>query len=141
MSLTLVKQGTTDEFSFGGSGSDPVSLTAALNDTGGTLDTNVVTTELLATTHEYTDITLDIPSEDTSIDFKFSLDNVNWHDDLDSSPSGDLAAGTIPEPDATGGDVRQTVYIKAVVDNDGTVSANTYEDAQVSLAFTENQTP
>jgi hypothetical protein len=141
MSLTLVKQGTTDEFSFDGSGSDPVSLAATLNDTGGTLDSNVVTAELLATTHAYTDITLDISSEDAGIDFKLSLDGVNYHDDLDSSPSGDLAAGTIPEPDASGGDVRQTVYIKAVIDNDGTVSANTYEDAQVSLAFTENQTP
>jgi hypothetical protein len=141
MSLILVKQGTTDEFSFDDSGSDPVSLAATLTDEGTTVDTNVVIAELLATTYAYTDITVDIPSEDTGIDFKFSLDDVNWYDNLNSSPSGNLPAGTIPEPDATGGDVRQTVYIKAVVDNDGTVPTDLYEDAQVQLSFTENQTP
>jgi|AVFP01.1.fsa_nt_gi hypothetical protein len=143
MSIRLVRPGTTDEFSFGGDGSDPLTLAAQLDDSGTppTIDSNIYSAELLATQYSYTDIEIDVGDEDTGIDIQYSLDNINWHDDIDSSPAGDLARGTIPEPDASGGDIRIPVYIKASVNNDGSVATDLYEDATIDVTATEHQTP
>jgi len=138
MALQLVKNGTSDDFSFGGAGDDPISKSVNLDDTGGTINTNTVTAQLRATTWDYTNISMSIQSEESGLDYKLSLDNTNWHDSLASGNGGD-AAGQIANIDATGGTQTKTVYIRAVVNNNGTVTAGQKTAAKVRLNFTENQ--
>ena len=140
MSLQLVKHDTTDEYSYGGAGDDPVPNTVTLDDSSSpaTEDTNVLELDIRATTYEYTGIALSIVNEDTGVDYKLSLDNINWFDTL-SSGSGGLDIGEIPDMDATEGVVVQNVYIKSVVDNDGSVTAGTKTTPKLRLESTEIQ--
>jgi len=144
MALELVKNGTSDEYSYGGAGTDPVTNSTTLDDTGSpaTEDSNTVTAQLRATTYEYTGISITPADEYTGIVKKLSLDNSNWFDAL-TSGTGGAAAGEIADMDATGGTQTTTVYIKDVVDNDGSVDSTAvhgaYDAATFDLEFTENQ--
>jgi hypothetical protein len=145
MALELVKNGTSDEYSFGGTGLDPVTwASVTLDDTGtpATIDSTVLTTQLRATTYEYTGIAITPATEYTGIAVKLSLDNTNWFDAL-TSGAGGLDLGQIPDQDATGGTVTQTVYTKLTVTNDGTVDSTAvhgaYDAATLDLDYTENQ--
>jgi len=131
MGLQLVKKGTTDEFSFDGSGSDPVDVgTVNLDDTGTppTVDSSIVNVEILATTFDYTGLGMSIVTEEAGVDYQLSLDGVVFTDTI--SPI---------DMDATGADVRQDVWIMTVVDNDGSVAAGDHTGADVRLVATENQ--
>jgi hypothetical protein len=138
MALQLVKNSTTDEYSFGGANDDPVSLSVNLDDTGGTEDSSTVTAQIRATTYLYTGIAMSIQSEESGIDYKLSLNNTNFFDSLTSGSGGD-AAGEIADIDATSGAQTKTVYIKSVVNNNGTVTAGNKTGAKVRLTGTENQ--
>lgn len=140
MAITLVKTGTTDEYSIG-TGLDPIATTVTLDDTStpATEDSDVEVAQIRCTTFEYQDIAISIQTEtDTGVDYKLSLDNTNWFDALTSGAGGD-AAGEIDDIDATGGPEVKTVYIKAVVDNDGTTTAGVNDNAKVRLTATEIQ--
>ena len=140
MALQLVKNSTTDEFSFGGAGDDPISKSVNLDDSGSpaTIDTNTITAQIRATTYLYSNISMSVISEDAGIDYKLSLNNTNFFDSLASGNGGD-AAGEIPNIDATSETQTKTVYIKAVVDNDGSVSAGDKTTPKIRLSRTENQ--
>ena len=111
-----------------GDGSNPISASVTLDGTGGTVDTNVVTTYLVATTFNYTGITVQPVTEETGINWQVSLDGgTTWAESV--SPA---------DMDATAGDQTVAVSIKAVVANDGTVSTGTYVAADVQITATEN---
>ena len=138
MALQLVKNSTTDEYSFDGAGDDPISKTVNLDDTGGTEDSSIVTAQIRATTYSYTGISMSIQSEESGIDYKLSLNNTNFFDSLTSGNGGD-AVGEIADIDATAEVQTKTVYVKAVVANDGSVTAGDKTAAKVRLTGTENQ--
>lgn len=140
MALILVKNGTSDEYSYNDAGTDPLSFTVTLDDDGtpATIDSNVITAQIKATTYSYTGISVSVISEDTGIDYKLSLDNTNWFDSLTSGTGGD-SAGQINTMNAVSATVNKTIYIKAIINNNGTVSAGTKTIPNIRLAFTENQ--
>ncbi len=128
MSLKLAKNNApTYDYYSEGDGTDPVSVSVTLDNSGGTSDTDVVTAYLIATTYNYTGITVQPVSEETGVDWKVSLDNSNWYDSVNPT-----------DMDATGGDQNTTIYLKAVVNNDGTVSTGNYTAADVQITATEN---
>jgi hypothetical protein len=140
MAFQLVKTGTTDAISTG-DGTDPWSISGVtLNQSGtpATIDSSPVQAELLAQTYLYSGISMQLISEAAGIDYKLSLDNTNWFDALTSGAGGD-AAGEIADMDATGSDVRKTVYMKVVVANDGSVTAGTKTAPDIRITRTENQ--
>jgi len=132
MSLILVKKSTSDEFSLG-DGTDPINLgTTNLDDTSTppTVDSTVINFEILASTYSYTGLGLSIISEEAGIDYKLSIT---------SAVAGFADSVTPIDMDATGGDVRQDVWVKAVVSNDGTVAAGAHATPDIRLVATENQ--
>ena len=134
MAITLVKKGTTDEFSFDGSGSDRINFgNVTLDDTGTPpeIESTPLNVEILATTYLYDNVDLTIQSEQAGVDMKLSLDNSTWFDALTSVQIGDI--------DATGSDQRVDIYVKAEVANDGTVSAGSITAPDIRLTATENQ--
>jgi len=131
MGLQLVKKGTTDEFSFDGSGSDPVDVgTVNLDDTGTPpdVDSSIVNAEILATVYDYTGLGMSLITETTGVDYQLSLDGSAFSESI--SPV-DMAG--------SGGDVRQDVWIKTIIDNDGSVAAGSNVTADIRLVSTQNQ--
>ena len=53
--------------------------------------------------------------------------------------TGGDSAGQIPNMDATGSTVTDLVYIRATINNNGTVTAGTKTTPNIRLSFTENQ--
>jgi len=128
MSLKLAKNNTSPyDYYSEGDGSDPVTVSVTLDNSGGTSDTNVVTAYLVATDYNYTGITVTTQNEETGIDWKLSLDNSTWADSINPA-----------DMDATSGDQTTPVYLKAVVNNDGTVATGNYTQADVKITATEN---
>jgi hypothetical protein len=141
MSLALVKNGTSDEYSYGVDTSDPVTIAdVTLDDTGSpaTVSSTVLTTQLRATTWQYTGIAIAVNGEETGEDWKLSLDNTNWFDELTSGTGGD-SAGQIADIDARSATQTKTVYFKKVVANDGSVSSGQKTTPVVELSYTELQ--
>jgi hypothetical protein len=137
MAITLVKKGTTDEFSFGDN-SDPITFQNVNIDNSGdppTIESPILNVELLSTENIYHPV-LSIISEETGIDYKLSLDNSNWFDALSYGTGGD-AAGEINEIDASGDDVRKDIYIKIIIANNGSVSTGNKTAAKVNLIENE----
>jgi len=128
MSLKLSKTNTSPyDYYSEGDGSDPVTVSVTLDGSGGTVDSDVVTAYLVATQYNYTGINVTAVNEETGIDWKFSLDNSTWADSI--APA---------DMNATGGDQTTTVYIKAVVTNDGSVATGNYVQADIKITATEN---
>ena len=128
MSLKLSSTNTSPYSYYSeGDGSNPVQASVTLDNSGGTKDTDVVTAYLVATTNSYTGITVQPVTEETGIDWQMSLDNSTWAKSV--TPS---------DMDATGGDQVKTVYLKAVVANDGTVDIGNYVGADVQITATGN---
>lgn len=140
MSLQLVKNSTTDEYSYGGAGDDPVPNTVTLDDssTPATEETNILNLEIRATDYLYEAIALSIENEEAGINYELSLDNTNWFDAL-TSGAGGLDIGEIPDMDATTINKTQDVYVKAIVANDGSVTAGTKTTPKLRLIGTEIQ--
>lgn len=128
MSLKIAKNNAPAyDYISEGDGSDPATISATLNNQGGTLDSNVLTYYLVATTFNYTGISVQPITENAGIDWKVSLNNVNWFDSV--SPAN---------MDARVTDQVTTIYLKAVVNNNGTVATGNYTSADVRVASTEN---
>lgn len=133
MALALVKNGTTDEFSVG-DGSDPITLAdVQLDETGGTVDSAVLNIEIRADTYLYENIGLSVQNEESGIDWKFSLDQSNWHDSLVGGAADDAVAGEIGPMDATGAPVTKDIYLKAVVTNTSAVAAGAHITPDIRL--------
>ena len=127
MSLQLSSTNTSPYSYYStGDGSNPISETITVDNSGGTLDTPVDTVYLVATTYSYTGITVQPVSEETGIDWMVSLDNSTWAESV-----------TPADMDASGGDQVTTIYLKAVVNNDGTVATGTYTAADIQITATE----
>lgn len=140
MALILVKNGTSDEYSYNDAGTNPLSFTVTLDDDGtpATILSNTVTAQIKATTYSYTGISVSVINEDPGIDYKLSLNIINWFDSLTSGTSGD-SAGQINTMNAVSAPVYKTIYVRALTNNNGTVSAGTKTTPNIRLAFTENQ--
>lgn len=111
-----------------GDGSDPASVSGVLDGQGGTVDSAVLTLYLIATTFRYTNISLAVDAnEDAGIDWKISLDNVNFFDSV-----------TPNDMDALGGDQVLPIYLKAVVNNDGSVPTGVFTNPDINLTYREN---
>jgi hypothetical protein len=132
MSMILVKKGTSDEFSIG-DGSDPIDVGAVnLDDTNSptTEESTVLNFEILASTYNYTALGMSILNEDTGINYELSIT---------SAVAGFSDTVTPIDMDATGGDVRQDIWVKTIVDNDGSVAAGAKAVPDIQLTGTENQ--
>lgn len=131
MSLKLAKNNTPSyDYYSEGDGSDPVSISATLNNTGGTVNTATITAYLIATTYNYTGISMSVLNEQTGIDWKLSVDNATWLDALTSTQ--------LPAMNATTADQVKTIYIRGVINNNGTVATGTYTAPDIQVAYTEN---
>jgi hypothetical protein len=127
MALKLVKVGTTDEFSFGDE-SDPIINSVILDGSGGTEISNELQIDLYADSGSYEDISLEIVSPDAGIVYQGSLTGVDF-DDINSL--------IIPTVDAVSTPQRIPLYLRVVVDNDGTVSAGSYTNPDLKLIATQ----
>ena len=130
MSLGLAKNNTPvyDYYSTS-DGSDPVSASALLTNAGGTVNSATVTAYLIATTFRYTGITVGLSGEQAGIDWKLSLDNSTWADSVNPSDMNALVS-----------DVAIPIYIRAVVNNNGTVNTGLYSAPNITWSSTEEPT-
>lgn len=127
MSLGLAKNSTPAyDYYSSSDGSDPLSSSVTLTNAGGTTNGGTVTAYLIATTYRYTGITLTVSGEQAGIDWKLSLDNSTW---LDSVNPDDMNALT--------DDVAIPIYIRAVVNNNGTVNTGLYSAPNITFTSTE----
>ena len=130
MALILVEKGTATEYSIG-TGITPLDVgTVNLDDSGTptTEESTPLNFEILASTFNYTSLGLTLVNEETGINYELSLDNISY---LDTVVPIDM--------DATGADVRQDIWLKAIVDNDGSVAAGDHAVPDVRLTGIENQ--
>lgn len=127
MSLALSKTNTpTYDYYSTGDGTDPVSTSALLTNVGGTINSGTVTAYLVATEFRYTSITVGVTGEDTGIDWKLSLNNVDWANSVTPADMNALSADAVT-----------TVYIRFVATNDGTVPTGLYDAPDITIAATE----
>lgn len=106
---------------------NPGVSSVTLDNVGGTKDGSTATLYLVATTFRYTGISVSVDNEQTGVDWKLSLNNSTWLDTLAPSDMNALSA-----------DVVIPVYVKPVVNNNGTVSTGKYTTPDLSVAYTEN---
>lgn len=128
MALKLVKAGTTDEFSFGDE-SDPIINSVTLDGSGGTEVSNELQIDLYADSGFYIDpISLEVVSPDAGIVYQCSLNGVDFYD---------INPFILPVVDAVSTPQRIPLYLRVVVDNDGTVSAGSYTNPDLKLIATQ----
>lgn len=128
MSLKLSKNNTpTYQYYSTGDGSDPVSISTTLDNSGGTITSSTVTAYLVATTFKYTGISVTVINEQSGIDWKLSLNNSTW---LDTVTPADL--------NALSADATSALYIRGVVNNNGTVNTGIYTTPDIQITSTEN---
>lgn len=128
MSLKLSKNNApTYQYYSTGDGSDPVTVSATLDNAGGTVNSSTVTAYLVATTYKYTGISMTVINEQAGIDWKLSLNNSTW---LDTITPADL--------NALSADVNCPIYIRGVVNNNGTVTTGIYTTPDIQISSTEN---
>jgi hypothetical protein len=128
MALKLVKVGTTDEFSFGDE-SDPIINSVTLDGSGGTKVSNELQIDLYADSGFYIDpISLEVVSPDAGIVYQCSLNGVDFYD---------INPFILPIVDAVSTPQRIPLYLRVVVDNDGTVSAGSYTNPDLKLIATQ----
>lgn len=127
--LQVVKYGTTDEFGTEFDfPADPIPNQITVDYSGGSLYSNIVHAELRASLPKiYTNIQLQVISQEAGRVYEASLDGVDY--DL-------LSTGiSFPDMDSTGGELRQDVYFRISVDNDGTVTPGIYDTPKIRLTF------
>lgn len=113
-----------------GDGSDPISVSGTVSGSGGTIDSSVVTAYLVATTFRYSGIILSAVNEQTGIDWQLSLNNSTW---ANSITPADINAISL--------DVVTTIYLKAVLTNDGSgnqPATGIYTNPDIRIQATEN---
>lgn len=126
MSLKLSKTNTPAyDYYSEGDGTDPVAAAITLDGTGGTVTSSVITAYLIATLLSYTSITVEPINEETGINWQVSLDNSTWAESV-----------TPPNLDATSADQVDTIYLRAVALNDGSVTPGAKIACNVRVAAT-----
>jgi len=128
MSLLISKTNTSPyDYVSQGDESNPISVSVTLDNAGGTITSSAVTAYLVATQYNYTGITAQPINEQTGINWQVSLDNATWAESV-----------TPADMDGRTTDALTTVYLRAVVANDGTVATGNYIQADVQVNATEN---
>ena len=128
MSLKMSSTNTSPYSYFSeGDESAPLSASATLDNSGGTTDSNVITSYLVGTSYNYTGITVTFQNEETGINWQLSLDGTNWAESITPTDMNALASDQVT-----------TVYAKFVANNDGTVSTGEYTIADIKITATEN---
>ena len=127
MSLGLSKNNSPayDYYSTGG-GTDPLISAVTVTNAGGTINSATVTAYIVATTNNYTSITMTTVNEVAGIDWKLSLNNIDWSDSI--TPSN---------MNATVADVVTPVYIRYVASNDGSVATGIYNAPDITISALE----
>jgi len=110
-----------------GDGTDPLGVSVLLDGTGGVIESSIVNLYLVATQFRYTGIVVSIINDTTDIDWKISLDNSNWYDQV-----------TPPDMNALSADVVTSIYFKCVVNNDGTVGSQTFTAPKIRIEAVES---
>ncbi len=105
----------------------PITTQVILDNTGGIKGSEVVSAFLVATTFNYTTITISPVSEQTGINWRVSLDNSIWYESV-----------TPPDMDALSEDKNVSIYFAAVVANDGTVITGNYIQCKIRITAVEN---
>lgn len=108
-----------------GDGSNPAASSATVNGTGGTSIGTVLILYLIATTYNYTGLSVTPVNETAGINWQVSLNGSAW---AESVNPGDM--------DARAGDQVTTLYLRPVVDNDGSVGVGTYTACDIEVAAT-----
>ena len=128
MSLKLAQDSTTPYNYFSqGDGSNPLSITITLDGSGGYKDSSTVEAYLVATEFKYTEIEVTVINDDSSRDWKISLDGVDFYDTVNP-----------PDMDARSEDQVTTLYFRARVLNDGSLSAQEFTTPDVKITATES---
>jgi len=128
MSLKLAQDSTTPYNYFSqGDGSNPLSITITLDGGGGYKDSSTVEAYLVATEFKYTGIEVTVINDDSSRDWKISLDGVDFYDTVNP-----------PDMDARSEDQVTTLYFRAHVLNDGSLSAQEFTAPDVKITATES---
>lgn len=108
-------------------GLNPVTADVTLDNSGGIKGSTVVAAFIVATTFNYTNITISPVTEQAGINWRVSLDNITWFESV--TPS---------DMDATITDQAVPIYFAAVVNNDGTIITGNYIQCKVRITATEN---
>jgi len=106
---------------------DPITLEVTLDNSGGITSSTDLTAYLVATTFNYTSITVTPITEDTGINWKVSEDLLSWNDSIN-----------LDDMDAVTDDVLAPIYFKVDVNNTGTVVTGDYVSCKVRISATEN---
>lgn len=130
MSLKL-SSNDTPPYSYFSSGTEatPITVSVTLDNTGGTVTSSEVTIYAVATTYNYTSITMTCVNEvDTGIDWEISL----------TSGSGFANSIAPGDMDASSADVTTPIYVRATFVNDGSLATGDYTAANINLSGTES---
>jgi len=128
MSLKLSKNNTVPyNYYSENTNLNPITTQVTLTNTGGVRPSDIIIAFLVATTFNYTGITITPISEEVGINWRVSLDNIIWSESV--SPS---------DMDALLSDVNIPIYIGAVVNNDGTVITGNYIQCKIRITAVEN---
>lgn len=128
MSLKLAQDSTTPYNYFSqGDGSNPLSITITLDGSGGYKDSSTVEAYLVATEFKYAGIEVTVINDDSSRDWKISLDGVDFYDTVNPS-----------DMDARTEDQITTLYFRTRVLNDGSLSAQEFTTPDVKITATES---
>lgn len=106
---------------------DLIAMGSTLTNAGGTLNSDTINASLVASTYNYTDISITVINEQTGIDWKLSLDGSTWLDTIEPSDMNALSANVVIP-----------VYVRYVVNNNGTVPTGVYSTPDIRITSTEN---
>jgi hypothetical protein len=126
LKISLTDTAPYDYFSEG-DGSNPISTSITLDNTGGNVETSTMTLYLVATGYNYTGITLSQINAELGYDWLLSSDNTTFSTSI-----------TMPDMDASGSDVITAIYLKVSASNDGTVATGVYTQPDIQIDSTEN---
>lgn len=128
MSLKLSKTAVpTYDYLSSSTSLNPASSSVTLDNVGGTKNGGTANLYLVATTYRYSGISITTVNEQAGIDWKLSLDNSTWLDTITPSDMNALSADAVIP-----------VYVRPVVNNNGTVSTGKYQAPDISVSYTEN---
>lgn len=137
MSLRIAKDNTTPyDYYSDGDGSDPISVAATLDGSGSpaTITVSPITDMFLVAEDEtgnigtYTNISIALVNEETGINWEVSANGVDsWGESI--SPA---------DMDVSATDKTLKIYLRAVINNDGSVLTANYAVPDLKITATEN---
>ena len=129
MSLQIAKNNSpTYDYYSTGDDSDPITRSVTLDGDSTPDVSGVLTAYLVATTYNYTGITVGVTGNPTGVTWEVSL----------ASGSGFGSSVTPSDMDATGADQTTAIYLRATVVDDGSVSTSNITAPKVNVSATEN---